>query len=194
MHEPQANQAQFTALQPDAPSDREPRERARRLTKEAGGARNSRELRVEEILHMKTWMTTIALVVLLVAGAAARQDAQPKELAALQGTWLAVSLNDQSVADAGVSLTISFAGNTYASSMNGEVVETGTFKLDVTKKPLALDLAILTGDDAGKPQLAIVEFTDEGARFGFAQPGDPNRPLAFVNGGAAMVVVVKKAK
>jgi hypothetical protein len=43
-------------------------------------------------------------------------------------------------------------------------------------------------------QLGIVEIANDGAKFGFAEPGDPNRPIAFVNGGAAMVVVAKKAK
>jgi uncharacterized protein (TIGR03067 family) len=141
---------------------------------------------------MKTWMTTIALVVLLVAGAAARQDAQPKEAAALQGTWVVASMNGQSVADAGVSLTISFAGDAYTSAMNGDVTETGTFKLDTTKKPMTLDLTIVTGDDAGKLQLGTVEITDDVATFGFATPGDPNRPTT--TGGATLVVVAKKAK
>jgi len=141
---------------------------------------------------MKTWMTATALVVLLVAGAAAQQDAPPKALTALEGTWVVASMNGQSAADAGVSLTISFAGNTYASAMNGDVTETGTFTLDATAKPMTLDLTIVTGDDAGKLQLGIVEIGDEGATFGFAIPGDPNRPDS--TGGAALVVVAKKAK
>ena len=143
---------------------------------------------------MKTWMTTLTLAVLLAAGASARQDSLPKELAALQGTWVIVSLNDQSPADQGVTMTLSFAGNNYTQSLNGEVVETGTFKLDATKKPLALDFTIVAGDDAGKLQLGIVEIGDQTARFGLAEPGSANRPTGFTEGGAAVVVIAKKAK
>jgi uncharacterized protein (TIGR03067 family) len=91
-------------------------------------------------------------------------------------------------------MTLSFAGNNYTQSLNGEVVETGTFKLDATKKPLTLDLTIVTGDDAGKLQLGIVEIGDQMVSFGLAEPGSTDRPTSFTAGGAAVVAIAKKAK
>jgi uncharacterized protein (TIGR03067 family) len=143
---------------------------------------------------MKTWTIALALAAALATSASASQDALPKEVAALQGTWVIVSLNDQSPADQGVAMSLSFTGNNYTQSLNGEIVETGTFKLDASKKPMALDFTIVSGDDAGKVQLGIVEMGDQMLTFGLAEPGLPDRPIAFANGGAAVVAIAKKAK
>jgi hypothetical protein len=38
----------------------------------------------------------------------------------------------------------------YVQTVNGEVVEKGSFKLDETKKPFALDILVAEGTDAGQ--------------------------------------------
>jgi len=143
---------------------------------------------------MRTWTIALALAALLVAGAAARQDSVPRELAALQGTWNIVSVNGQSVADQGVALSVTFTGSKYAQSLNGQVVESGTVKLDATQKPIAADFTILEGDDAGKLQLGIVEIADDTVTFALAMPGTTERPTAFTSSSAAGVFVLKKVK
>jgi uncharacterized protein (TIGR03067 family) len=143
---------------------------------------------------MRTWTTTLALAALLVAGAAAQQDAVPRELAALQGTWNIVSVNGQSPADQGVALSVTFTGNKYTQSLNGQVVESGTIKLDATRKPMAADFAILEGDDAGKLQLGIVDIAEDTVTFALATPGTTERPMAFSSTGAAGVFVLKKVQ
>lgn len=143
---------------------------------------------------MKTRITTLALAALLVAGAAAQQDTLPRELAALQGTWNIVSVNGQSPAGQGVALSVTFTGSKYTQSLNGQVVESGTIKLDAAQKPTAADFAILEGDDAGKLQLGIVEIADDTVTFALAVPGTTDRPTAFSSTGAAGVFVLQKAK
>jgi uncharacterized protein (TIGR03067 family) len=143
---------------------------------------------------MKTWMTALALVAMLVGSSAATgQGAQPVTTAALEGTWTIVSLNGQPL-DADMTMTISFKGGSYSQAVNGNVLETGTFKLDATKTPMILDLTIVTGDDAGKAQLGIVEVTGQEAKFGLAEPGATSRPTGMADGSAAVVAVGKRVQ
>lgn len=143
---------------------------------------------------MKSWTITSVLVLLLVAGAAARQEALSKELSALQGNWNIVSVNGQAMSDQGVALSVAFSGNRYTQALNGQVVESGTVKLDAAKKPIAVDFSILEGDDAGKLQLGILEIGDDTLRFAMNMAGATDRPATFEAGGSAGVFVMKKIK
>jgi len=143
---------------------------------------------------MKSWTIASVLVLLLVAGAAARQEALSKELTALQGNWNIVSVNGQSVSDQGVALSMAFSGNRYTQALNGQVVESGTVKLFAAKKPIAVDFSILEGDDAGKLQLGILEIGDDTLRFAMNIAGATDRPATFEAGGSAGVFVMKKIK
>ena len=143
---------------------------------------------------MKSWTTTCALMLLCVAGAAARQEALSKELTALQGNWNIVSVNGQSVSDQGVALSVAFSGNRYTQTLNGQVAESGTMRLDAAKKPIAVDFSILEGDDAGKLQLGILEIRDDTLTFAMNMPGATDRPTTFEAGGSAAVFVMKKMK
>jgi len=142
---------------------------------------------------MKSWTITLALIMLFVSGAAARQEALSTELTALQGSWTIVSINGQAV-DPDLTLSVSFAGNKYTQSLNGQAIESGTVKLDATKKPIAVDFAILTGDDAGKLQLGILEIGEDTLTFAMSEAGATDRPAAFGAGGSAGVFVMKKIK
>jgi uncharacterized protein (TIGR03067 family) len=72
------------------------------------------------------------------------------------------------------------------------VNERGTFKVDATKKPMTIDLAITEGNDAGKTQLGVFEVTGDSMRCSFNPPGSTERPASLTEG--ALVVAAKKSK
>ncbi len=120
-------------------------------------------------------------------------DAMSKELAAMQGTWLLTTVNDQSPADQGVEMALAFTGDKYQQLINGTVSESGTFKIDPSKKPMSFDLTILVGDDAGSVQLGIVEVTGDTMKGMFSAPGDSTRPAGFTSP-ATITFTAKKVK
>jgi uncharacterized protein (TIGR03067 family) len=63
--------------------------------------------------------------------------------------------------------------------VNGQVAERGTFKIDETKKPLAIDIQIVEGDDAGNSQVGIIEIDGKTMYGKLGQPGGTTRPTDF---------------
>lgn len=152
---------------------------------------------------MKKLLTMLALGAVLTASVAAQtpapapapaQDAAAKELAAIQGVWLVTSMNGQDPADQGGQIGLSFTGNKYQVLINGTVDESGTFKLDPSKKPMSFDLTILEGNDAGKLQLGIVEIKGDIAQGMLGQPGSTVRPADFNSNDGAVLFIAKKVK
>lgn len=139
---------------------------------------------------MKSFMTTIAGMAmaasLVVSGAQ-----QTTTASALQGTWRLTSLNGRSIPDQGPQITLSIVGEKYQQALDGKVTERGTVKLDASKQPMTIDLAITEGDDSGKAQLGIVEVTDGILRMCLDTPGAGQRPSAF---GAKEGVILFEAR
>jgi len=74
------------------------------------------------------------------------------------------------------------------------VSESGTFVLDGSKTPVAIDLVIAEGDDAGKTQLGIVEVKGDVMRCLLNTPGSGARPTSFDKGDGELFVVAQKKK
>ena len=137
------------------------------------------------------------IVVLLFAGVSASAQNPPaavaRELVPLQGTWVLTSPDGQGMMPGG-ELALVITGNAYAQTVNGEVNERGTIKLDPTKKPMALDLMIAEGNDAGKTQLGLIEVSGDTMKGALNTPGDSVRPSDFSpKEGVIMFVGKKKA-
>ena len=98
---------------------------------------------------------------------------------ALQGTWRLTSLNGRSIPPQGPQITLSIVGEKYQQAVDGKVTERGTLKLDASKQPMTIDLAITEGDDSGKAQIGIVEVTDGTLRMCLDTPGAGQRPSEF---------------
>lgn len=154
---------------------------------------------------MKKTMTVLALAAALTSGvaaqtpaaptaAAAPQDATAKALASLQGTWLLTSINDQDLTGQGVEMALVIEGNKYRQVTNGSVDESGTIKIDPAKKPMAFDLNILEGDDAGKLQMGIIEITGDVAKGLLGTPGAGTRPADFNSNDGAIFFIAKRVK
>jgi len=136
-------------------------------------------------------ITAAILVAGLVTGAGAQtappaakpaQGAMPKELAALQGTWQVVTMNGASPSDQGAEIAFVMKANTYQVVINGATDESGTFKIDATKKPIWFDLSIVKGDDAGKVQQGIIAIGTDTIDVAFSAPGDASRPTDVKKG------------
>src|SRR5437899_1687111 len=88
-------------------------------------------------------VTLLAAGLLLIgAGRLTADDKADKDQEAVQGTWTLETLNQDGKAAPAEDLkriTFVFKDNTYAISMEGKELETGTFKLDSSKKPKTVD-------------------------------------------------------
>jgi len=140
---------------------------------------------------MKFGILALSLM-LFTAGqtAPAVQDDVKKELDKLQGNWAVTTFNGQAVpTEAGAYLV--FKGDKYEQWNNGAVDERGSIKIDPKTKPISVDLIITEGNDAGKTQPGLYEFTDaDTLSIGLAMAGTTTRPTAISQ--AEIQVVLKK--
>ena len=143
-------------------------------------------------------MIRVATVALLALGTIAKVSAQgglSKELTSLQGTWVMTAINGETVGSAGPELTLTFTEDKYSQTLNGEVNERGTIKLDPSKKPMAIDLLITEGQDANKTQLGVLQITGDSIMGKLSAPGTPDRPTDFTPAdGYVVFVMTRKAK
>jgi uncharacterized protein (TIGR03067 family) len=118
-----------------------------------------------------------------------------KVLASVQGAWTMTMANGQDLAGSGQDVLVTITDDKYVQTVNGQVVEKGSFKIDETKKPFALDILIVEGDEAGQKQLAIFELDAAGKtmKVAISQAGAPVRPSGFaVAEGIETLVFAKK--
>ena len=150
------------------------------------------------IQTMEGLMTQLCMVVVALAfstgvyaQAGAKDAAAAKAAtAALQGTWILTTVNGEPLSE---ELALTIAGDKYHQTVNGTVNERGAIKIDTTKKPMTIDLAIAEGSDAGKTQLGIIEVTGDTIRGNLDTPGAGQRPTDFnIKDGAIMFVGKKK--
>jgi uncharacterized protein (TIGR03067 family) len=87
---------------------------------------------------------------------------------------------------------LTFTGDKYEQALGGTVNERGTIKLDASKKPMTIDLAIGEGTDAGKAQLGIVEVSGDTMKLHLDSPGAGQRPTDFTGKDGSFMVIAKK--
>ena len=112
-----------------------------------------------------------------------RPDAVAEEMEKFQGTWRQIAHERDGVADPpkerGWEPRVTFTGDTFVVTLaDGSTPIKGTFKVDPTREPKALDLTDTFGADAGKTFLAI--YALEGDRLIFcAADARQERPTDF---------------
>lgn len=148
---------------------------------------------------LATAMTTVGFAQTQTTAARQQAPAKPeatmsKLLTSLQGVWVIVTANGQDAPAGAPEITLTITGEKYAQTVDGNVVERGTFKIDETKKPMSLDLSIVEGDSAGKHQVGIIEVVDAATiRGNLNTPGETVRPTNF-NAAEGMFSFVCKKK
>ncbi|HEY1584934.1 MAG TPA: TIGR03067 domain-containing protein [Polyangia bacterium] len=106
------------------------------------------------------------------------------EIAKFQGTWKQVAYERDGVAEPqddeqGWQPRTTFAGNSFVVTIaDGSTPIRGTFTLDPTQEPKAVDYTDTFGADAGKTFLAVYYFESDRLIFCAAGAGLP-RPTAF---------------
>ena len=141
---------------------------------------------------MRGWLAPVVMSVTVVAAVSARtQDAVPKEMQPLQGTWVVTQINGDS-APGDTALVIS--GLKYSETVDGTVDETGLFKVDASKTPMTVDLIIQEGGDAGKTQLGIFDVKGDTMRLLLNIAGSTVRPTSLEKGDGELFIVAQKKK
>ena len=117
--------------------------------------------------------------------------AVPAALKPFQGTWVLTTPDGKPLAQSG-ELVIVITGDKYAQSVAGAVNERGTIKLDTTKKPMWIDLAITEGEDAGKNQVGLIEVTAGVMKGVFSSAGSTVRPTSLTPAEGVIAFTGKK--
>lgn len=132
----------------------------------------------------------LMLSLLVVTAGQAPQDDVRKEADKLQGSWAIAMFNGEEV-PAGAEAYLVFTGDKYEQWTGPQMDERGAVKLDVKARPMAIDLIIAEGADAGKTQLGAYQLDGDTLYLSMAMPGDASRPAL---GQGALNVVLKKSK
>ena len=146
-------------------------------------------------------LMVIAVGLLLAADAPEKGDAAKKDKAAHQGAWRTVSseTGGKDQTEEFKDHLLVFAGDTFALKKGDEVGLKGTFKLDPSMKPRAIDMTITEGGqegDRGKVLHGIYELGKGTLKWCIAEPGGIDRPKEFSTreGINHMLVTLKKEK
>ena len=126
-------------------------------------------------------VTIPVIGVLILAGAAAGQEAVKKEMAQLEGEWSMVSGEANGVAMPEEAVKsgkrVAKDGETTI-AFGGQVYFRAKFRIDPAKKPKAIDYTMTEGQTKGKTHLGIYELDGDTLKFCFAAPGK-DRPTEF---------------
>jgi uncharacterized protein (TIGR03067 family) len=141
--------------------------------------------------HFSVLLASIALAV-GIGGQAGKPQGKPAA-AAIQGTWIISTINGEAGMAGSPEMALTFTGDKYEQTVGGQVNERGGIKVDASKKPMTIDLAIGEGSDAGKTQLGIFEVSGDTMKLHLDTPGAGQRPTDFtVKEGSIMVIAKKK--
>ena len=149
---------------------------------------------------MTRCIVTVLVAGLLLAADDKKGDAK-KDREALQGAWKVVSseAGGKDQTEQFKDHLLVFEGDTFALKKGDAVGLKGTFKLDPSKKPGAIDMTITEGGqegDNGKVLPGIYELGKGTLKWCTAEPGGTDRPKEFstTEGVNHMLVTLKKEK
>lgn len=135
---------------------------------------------------------------LVAAAPVPKEDEAKKDAEKLQGTWKVVSIEEGGrVVTEKVSLTVTFDKDTLVMSGDGRQAIKGTFKLDPSKKPKAIDVTITQGkreQDGGKVLQGIYELDKDTLKWCTSDPGEKERPGEFSTKSGSKTVLFKLEK
>jgi uncharacterized protein (TIGR03067 family) len=130
-------------------------------------------------MKARALMALAAGCLLLGTASLVADDDAKKALDALQGTWQLDSFSVDGMkapADFVKEVKFTVKNNKYSLTIKGQEAESGTIKLDPSKKPKTIDLDIARGNDKGKKQAGIYTLEGDTLTFCLAKPGEADRP------------------
>ena len=129
---------------------------------------------------MGRWLLIFGAALAL-GGLGPAADEKPDDAKRMQGAWAMASSNHEgrSMPEGLVKeFRREVRGNEYAVFRGDKEVVKGTFTLDPSRKPKAIDVKLTSGPDKDRTMLGIYEFDGEVLRLCFAPPGK-ERPKDF---------------
>lgn len=145
---------------------------------------------------MKLHYLLMLLAASLIGADQAQDEAAKKETQKLQGTWVMLSYEDDGKLDPQFKEARQvFEGDKYEVKAGDKTLRKGSFVLDPTQKPAAIDLLPAIGPYKGKRLLGIYVLEGESLKTCFGDPGK-DRPKKFDSaaGTDQSQVVYKRAK
>jgi uncharacterized protein (TIGR03067 family) len=146
------------------------------------------------------YLLCVLLAVSAAAAGAQEGDLAQKEVAALQGAWKVVSLNEEGrkVPEAKIKERIgdgrlTFAGNKVSFKNPKGEKEEGTYKVDPTGRPKTIDVMPGTGDAKGKTLLGLYNLEGDELTLCIGGLDDP-RPAKIEGGRDITLMVLKREK
>jgi uncharacterized protein (TIGR03067 family) len=140
------------------------------------------------------------ILLLSMAGLIAADEPEKKDDAeAIKGNWSAVSMKvgGQPAPEAFVkSFQCRFDEKTYNNTVDKQVVEEGSYRIEPSKTPKTIEFDIKTGQDQGKKQLGIYKIENEKLTLLLTQAGSTTRPKSFQDepGEPLIEVVLERVK
>ena len=134
----------------------------------------------------------------LAAAATAVPSGGDKAVLNLNGTWLTVaaSIDGKPLPEADLAetkLTAVFQDGKYTLFAKGQEVETGTYRLDPSRTPIAVDVRVLTGQDKGKTPVGILRIDGDRLTLVLDMSGKV-RPRTFAVASGNEVVILQRKK
>jgi len=130
--------------------------------------------------------TVVALALVGLVALAARAKEAPGDREALQGTWKLVTIEKAGHPEEGTGdneRTLVFTGDHFQLLKGQDVVIDGTFKLDTSASPKAIDMKVEKANEkpdlADKTSLGIYELKGDELKWCAGEPGLETRPTAF---------------
>ncbi len=117
----------------------------------------------------------------------------------IEGTWAATGgiLEGKKVPDDEVAkekLVMILKAGKYEITAMGKQVEAGTYKIDFSKMPVAVDMTISKGTGAGKTQLGILKLDGDILTIAMGEAGGKDRPKNFDGAADVGIIIWKRAK
>ena len=142
-----------------------------------------------------TLLCTLVLTASGGSGARAGDKADvEKELKKFQGTWTFASVEaggKEAPAAEFKGMTVTFEGDKYTVKKGDEVIQAGTEKLDLSKSPKTIDVAMTEGPSKGTVMLGIYEIDGDTLKVCF-DPEGKKRPTEFKSASGSQTLVVHK--
>jgi uncharacterized protein (TIGR03067 family) len=146
--------------------------------------------------RMKWTLLPAALAAALLVAADSKEDAAKKDADAIQGKWAVVSLtrNGKTEAISKDAVRV-ITADTYAMKLRPLLTIDGTYKIDPTTNPKAIETTPSSGPYKDKAMLGIYELNGDSLKICYALPGE-DRPTEFSGkaGSGWILTVHKKLK
>jgi uncharacterized protein (TIGR03067 family) len=141
------------------------------------------------------WRALVLAAAVVAVAADAKDDANKKDLDALQGSWKVQKLirgGDEAPGKDSEKVVFLFEGNKVSIDEGRPKKETATFKLDATKKPKAIDFVPETKKESAE---GVYDLDGDTLKLCFTRPGTARpKEVASEKGSETILVVLKRQK